>query len=101
MLVKVLRSTVYPGKRLSAGEEVEIPKDEAKTLISMGKVVEIEARTDVVIDVDDDSLESMSKEELLRYADELGVEVAKSWTKEKIVATIEEELASAEDGDIE
>ena len=101
MLVKVLRSTVYPGGTLSAGAEVKLPKEEAKTLIAMGKAVEIEERTDVVIDVDDDSLERLSKSELVEAAADLGIEVPSSWTKAQIIEAIEAEMKAAEEGDIE
>ena len=102
MLVKVLRSTVYPGKRLTVGQEVEIPKEEAKTLIAMGKVVEIEAKTDVTIEVDDEeSLEKMSKAELVEAATDLGIEVPSSWTKAQIIEAIDAEMQAAEEGDIE
>ncbi len=103
MLVKVLRSTVYPGGTLSVGAEVELPKEEAQTLIAMGKAVEIEERTDVVIDVDDDvdSLEKMTKAELVEHAAEFGIEVPSSWTKAQIIEAIDAEMQAAEEGDIE
>lgn len=101
MLVRVLRSTVYPGARLSQGEEVEVPKDEAKALISMGKVEAIEARTDVIIGVEDDSLKGLKVDELKNYADELGIELEDGLKKAQIIEAIEAALSDAEHGDIE
>ena len=102
MLVKVLRSTVYPGGTLSAGEEAEIPKEVAKQLVPMGKVIPIEEKTDVTIEVDDeDSLEKMTKADLIEAAADLGIEVPSSWTKAQIIEAIDAEMKAAEDGDIE
>jgi len=92
MKVKVLRSTRYPGVTLIEGDIVDVPNKEAKELIRMGKAVEVEDEIDIDIDLEDaPDFEDMTKEELVMWGEENGIEIDPKLKKSDMIALIEGE----------
>lgn len=58
--IEITRATVAAGKRVEAGEVLELPDDQAKTLVAMGKAAPI-AGAPVAENRDDEAAAKMSK----------------------------------------
>lgn len=87
--VLILRSTVCAGKDLIANKTYELKEEEANLLIRLGKARELEDEVDVDINEDTTkAIEDMNKDELLEYAEELGIDIPAKATKPEIIDLI-------------
>lgn len=87
--VLILRSTVCAGKDLAAGKTYDLEEKNAKLLKSLGKAKVVDDEVDLDIDEDTTkSLEEMKKDELIAYANELGIDIPGGATKAEIIDLI-------------
>lgn len=97
--VKLNKSLFVRGQMLAKGEIVEVNKREAYELISRGVAEHAEPTIEVDVDIDDNSLvaiEDMTKNDLIEYATELGIDIPSKANKAEII-----DLINAFDGEDE
>ncbi len=89
--VKLKNDLFVRGEVVKKGEIVEVNKREAYELISRGVAEYAEPTIEVDVDVDGDNMvaiEDMNKNNLVEYANELGIDVPNKATKEQIIELI-------------
>lgn len=84
--VMILSEIFVRGKMLKKGELVEVNEREAKELINRGVATdELKKEEDITVPIED-----MKKDELIEYAESLGIEVPGNATKADIIEMIRE-----------
>ena len=82
----MVSSIFVRGTMFKAGEKVEVNEREAKELLARGV-----ATDEVEVGIEEDTtipLEKMKRDELLAYANKLGLEVSEAATKAQIIEII-------------
>lgn len=84
--ITILSSIFVRGEMFKEGEEVEVNPREAKELIARGIATD---ETDISVEEDNlQTLEEMTKKELLSYAEQLGIEASDRLNKQEIIDLI-------------
>ena len=81
----ILSAIFVSGKMFNVDEEVEVNEREAQELLRRGVAKDIDADED---NPTTKPLERMNKDDLIKYAVELGLEISTEMTKKDIIALI-------------
>jgi hypothetical protein len=87
--VTILSTIFVRGEMYKVGDEVQVNEREAKELINRGV-----ATDEAEVEIEEDTtkpIEKMNKQELLDYAEELGIELEDGMTKAQIIEAINAE----------